>query len=393
MFDVRTFTLSGITPIPVLVRAETAPSGGIQFTCPGATKDWIRDMGARIRGSLRTLNLDDSAVLVTVECEVPVLASKVPSAAVFAAVLGAMGQVPPSHAGAVVVADVSFQGEVHPVRGVFQALRTLSGQSCAIVAANSASEAAAIEMNGGPFVKTAAVRTARALWGVLQGHALGASPALDAFNVVPVAWKAAPSPVRDAGEMTPGQAAILAQTIAAPAAYPVVLWTMPHASIPAHVLARRALDVLPPLTEAEAVDLTAIYSAAGALRNGPITMRPFRAPHHTVSSAGMVGGSAPAVPGEVSLAHAGVLFLDEIVESRGLVVEALVRVLRAGESTICRTGSRSTFPARPRLVIARTFTCPCIVAPCRCNEERCANYAARAQRIAPTVHIAPPFPL
>jgi magnesium chelatase family protein len=112
-----------------------------------------------------------------------------------------------------------------------------------------------------------------------------------------------------------------------------------------------------------------------------VTARPFRAPHHTVSPVGLVGGGDPIRPGEVSLAHRGCLFLDEIAELRRGALEALRQPLEDGVVTICRAKSRATFPAKP-LVIAAANPCPCGFAEepgrqCLCSAERVASYRAR----------------
>jgi magnesium chelatase family protein len=119
------------------------------------------------------------------------------------------------------------------------------------------------------------------------------------------------------------------------------------------MLARRLPTVLPPLTLAEAIDTTSIHSIAGLNRTGTLmNERPFRAPHHTTSGAGMVGGGAVPLPGEISLAHNGVLFLDELPEFAPHVLNQLREPLEDGQLTISRARSRLRFPARFQLVAA-----------------------------------------
>jgi magnesium chelatase family protein len=129
--------------------------------------------------------------------------------------------------------------------------------------------------------------------------------------------------------------------------------------------------------------VTAIHSVAGLLspERGVLAMRPFRAPHHTVSAAGLVGGGDPVRPGEVSLAHRGCLFLDELCEFKGAVLEALRQPLEDGHVTICRARARATFPARP-LLVAAINPCPCGYAGersgrCACTPERVRAYRSR----------------
>jgi magnesium chelatase family protein len=144
--------------------------------------------------------------------------------------------------------------------------------------------------------------------------------------------------------------------------------------------ARRLPSVLPPLTPAEMLELTSLYSVAGLLTPevGAITTRPFRVPHQTVSSAGLIGGGDPARPGEVSLAHLGVLFLDELPEHRRTNLDALAGVLVEEEATISRARQRVSFPAKP-LVVGAMLPCPCGLAGstssgCFCSPEKIATY-------------------
>ena len=147
------------------------------------------------------------------------------------------------------------------------------------------------------------------------------------------------------------------------------------------MLARRIPSILPPLSAEEALEVTAIHSVAGTLRGAVITRRPFRAPHHTVSDAGLIGGGAHPSPGEVSLAHRGVLFLDELPEFHRRVLEVLRQPLEDGAVTIARSAGTLTFPADFMLVAAMN-PCPCGYAgdpkrACRCAEAAVRNYRAR----------------
>jgi len=146
------------------------------------------------------------------------------------------------------------------------------------------------------------------------------------------------------------------------------------------MLARRIPSILPPLTPDEALDVTRIHSAAGK-GCGLVTQRPFRAPHHTVSDAGLLGGGAHPVPGEVSLAHHGVLFLDEFPEFRRNVLEVLRQPLEDGHVAISRAAATCDFPSRFMLVAAMN-PCPCGYAgdprhECHCSPQRVLAYRNR----------------
>jgi magnesium chelatase family protein len=124
------------------------------------------------------------------------------------------------------------------------------------------------------------------------------------------------------------------------------------------MLAQRLATILPPLSEVESLETTRIYSATGRLGDEPLmTRRPFRTPHHTISDAGMVGGGNPPAPGEISLAHHGVLFLDELPEFHRRSLEVLRQPLEQEVVTIARALRSTTFPARFVLVAAMN-PCP-----------------------------------
>lgn len=126
------------------------------------------------------------------------------------------------------------------------------------------------------------------------------------------------------------------------------------------LLARRIASILPAMTPQEALEVTKIYSVAGLLKNstGLITNRPFRSPHHTVSTAGLIGGGTMPRPGEVTLSHNGVLFLDELPEFPRAILEVLRQPLEDGEVTIARVNATLSFPAK-LMLIAALNPCPC----------------------------------
>jgi magnesium chelatase family protein len=152
------------------------------------------------------------------------------------------------------------------------------------------------------------------------------------------------------------------------------------------MLARRLPSLLRPLTRAEALEVTRIYSVAGLLPpdRALLTTPPFRAPHHGASSAAIVGGGVSPRPGEVSLAHRGVLLLDELPEFPRSVLEALRQPLEDGVVSVARVGGRAAFPARFRLVGTMNL-CPCggrgdPVLECSCGAARLASYRERLSR-------------
>ncbi|HXT13994.1 MAG TPA: YifB family Mg chelatase-like AAA ATPase [Gemmatimonadaceae bacterium] len=167
------------------------------------------------------------------------------------------------------------------------------------------------------------------------------------------------------------------------------------------MLARRMPSILPSLTEAEALEVTAVHSVAGLLASpsaAQVASRPFRAPHHSISSAGLVGGGSNPRPGEVSLAHHGVLFLDELLEFPRAALEALRQPIEDGRVVIARAALSVAYPARFSLIAAMN-PCPCSflghpTRPCVCAESEITKYRSRlsgplADRIDMHVTLAP----
>jgi magnesium chelatase family protein len=147
------------------------------------------------------------------------------------------------------------------------------------------------------------------------------------------------------------------------------------------MLARRLVGLLPPPSDAERIEITLALSAAGSWPGGLAHTRPFRAPHHTTSYAGLVGGGSPPRPGEISLAHHGLLFLDELPEFQRESLEALRQPLESGHVAIGRAGQRVDLPARFQLAAAMN-PCPCGYRghpqiPCRCSSPMLERYRRR----------------
>ncbi|MBV8116835.1 MAG: YifB family Mg chelatase-like AAA ATPase [Candidatus Eremiobacteraeota bacterium] len=149
------------------------------------------------------------------------------------------------------------------------------------------------------------------------------------------------------------------------------------------MLARRLPSILPPMSVSEALDVTKIYSVAGFLNGhaGIVQARPFRFPHHTISQTALVGGGALAKPGEISLAHHGVLFLDELPEFSRSAIEVMRQPLESGSVTIARAAGTFTYPAHFQLV-ASMNPCPCGYrgtrnAECRCDDAMVAKYVGK----------------
>ncbi|AUX41555.1 magnesium chelatase [Sorangium cellulosum] len=370
-----TFSLLGLDAHPIRVEVDSG-RGPSFFQMVGLAEASVRESRVRVRAALQQLGVELDEYVITVNLA-PADLKKSGGAydlAIAIAALAALGKVPSDGLDRIgLLGELSLSGAVRPVRGVLPALRGAAEQGIlrAIVPQGNAREAAS--------VAGIEVLVAEHL-GQVVAHLRGqkALPGAGAAPAVAVEPSAA---AVDLAEVRGQHGARRALEIAAAGAHNLIMMGPPGSG--KTMLSRRLPTVMPPMTYDEALDVTAIHSVAGLLSpdRGLVATRPFRAPHHTVSTAGLVGGGDPIRPGEVSLAHHGCLFLDELLEFRRGVLEALREPLEEGTVALCRARARVVFPARPMLVAAIN-PCPCGFYGdrgnrCVCSIDRVRSYRAR----------------
>jgi magnesium chelatase family protein len=269
------------------------------------------------------------------------------------------------------VGELALDGRLRPVRGALALALAARDAGCKgiIVPRGNAMEAA--------LMQGLDVRIAADLGEVVR-HLLGGEP-LSPPDPAPA--REITRSLADLSDVRGQEGAKRALEVAAAGGHALLLRGSPGAG--KSMLARRLPGLLPALSFDEAVEVSRVHGAAGQLNpDAPIiSERPFRAPHHTTSSAGLLGGGNPPGPGEVSLAHRGVLFLDELPEFQRPVLESLREVLEQHRVTIARARVSSVFPASFQLVAAQN-PCPCGwfgsgIRDCRCDDATLARYERR----------------
>jgi magnesium chelatase family protein len=367
----RTFTLDGIAARPVRVEVDVH-KGLPGFAIVGLPDAAVREARERVRAALVNCGFEFPLRRIVVNLAPASLRKAGPGMdlAIAAALLSASDQLDWSSMSRVALAgELALDGSTRPINGalaIAEAARE-GGAEVVVVPAENGPEAA---LAGGIDVVP------------LDG--LGLLPALVSGEWSPVPPE--PLPLRlDVAPGAPDLADLRGQPhlrhaleVAAAGGHSLLMIGPPGAG--KSLAASRLPSILPPLAAREALEVARIASAAGRLGSGIPAGRPFRAPHHTISPAGLVGGGAPPRPGEATLAHRGCLFLDELCEFRRDSLEALRAPLEAGEVTIARASGRRLLPCRFMLVAASN-PCPCgrgeADPECSCGPAAVQRYQGR----------------
>lgn len=354
-----------------LVTVEVHLANGLPgFQIVGLPEAEVKESKDRVRAALQTSRFDFPARRITVNlapADLPKESGRF-DLPIALGILAASGQIPQDQLGEYEFAgELALTGELRPVRGALAMTYKASRDGRAfILPQNSAQEAA--------LVKTAVIYPASSLLEVCA-HFSRQNPLTPYNEMHSVTQADYPDLAEVKGQALPKRAL----EIAAAGQHSLLMTGPPGTG--KSMLAARFPGILPEMTEDEALESAALQSLGGSFRAEHWKRRPFRSPHHTASGVALVGGGGHPRPGEISLAHQGVLFLDELPEFSRSVLEVLREPLESGRITISRAARQADFPAKFQLIAAMN-PCPCGYLghhnnKCRCTPDQVARYRSK----------------
>ena len=361
--------LSGFDAPPVTVEVHLA--GGLPaFNLVGLPETEVKESRDRVRAALQNAHFEFPARRITANlapADLPKESGRF-DLPIALGILAATGQIPATaFATHEFAGELALTGELRPIRGALaMTLKAHREGRAFVLPVASAREAA--------LVRNAIVYPASSLLAVCA-HLTGRE--LLPRSTAELAVSASEFP--DLSDVRGQAFAKRALEVAAAGGHSLLMLGPPGTG--KSMLAQRLPGLLPPLAEDEALEAAAIHSLTGGFRPEHWQRRPYRAPHHTASAVALVGGGSDPRPGEISLAHHGVLFLDELPEWDRRVLEVLREPLESGQIHISRAARQATFPARFQFVAAMN-PCPCgflghCSGKCRCTPDQIARYRAR----------------
>lgn len=373
----QTYTLVGIDAVPVETEVDVAETGLPGFVLVGLPDSTVKESQHRVERAIVNCGYRKPMSRVVINLAPADLRKDAAwfDLPIALGLLAATGQLPTDvFDGAAIVGELALEGSTRPIKGALAIAMAARDQGCRriLLPAANAREAAVVE-----DLEVYPVSSLTEAMGLLVG-AIAIEPVhlkFDEFCDLPT-----PSSV-DFSDVKGQESAKRALVIAAAGRHNVLMIGSPGTG--KTMLAKRLPTILPPMTLEEALETTRIFSAVGQTSTDrPLqTVRPFRSPHHTSSEVGLIGGGTNPEPGEVSLSHHGVLFLDEFPEFARRTLEVLRQPLEDGQVTITRAKAKITFPA-DFLLVAAMNPCPCgyLADPkrqCRCTPIQVERYLGR----------------